>query len=68
MHSDAEATIGSGVTIGHNVLWHGRVLADNCLVGNGATVNDGVEVGELFHRRFRGPWCWKACPLSLEPS
>ena len=47
VHSDAESTIGSGVTIGHNVLWHGRSLADNCLVGNGATVNDGVEVGEL---------------------
>ncbi len=47
VHSDAESTIGSGVTIGHNVLWHGRLLADNCLVGNGATVNDGVEVGEI---------------------
>ena len=47
IHSDSSATIGSGVTIGHNVLWHGRYLADNCLVGNGATVNEGVEVGEL---------------------
>lgn len=47
IHSDANARIGNGVTLGHSVTWHGRLLSDNCLVGNGATVNDGVEVGEL---------------------
>lgn len=47
IHSDADARIGDNVTIGHSVTWHGRVLSDNCLVGNGATANDGVEVGEF---------------------
>jgi carbonic anhydrase/acetyltransferase-like protein (isoleucine patch superfamily) len=47
VHSDAEARIGDNVTIGHSVCWHGRVLSDNCLVGNGAVVNDGAEVGEF---------------------
>ena len=47
VHSDADARIGDNSTIGHSVMWHGRVLADNCLVGNGAIVNDGVEVGEF---------------------
>ena len=40
-------SIGDGVTIGHNVTWHGTSLGDNCLVGNGATVNSRVEVGEI---------------------
>ena len=47
VHSDADSRIGDNSTIAHNVTWHGRILGDNCLVGNGATVNDGVEVGEF---------------------
>ncbi|MBI4199710.1 MAG: gamma carbonic anhydrase family protein [Chloroflexi bacterium] len=47
IHSDAPARIGDGCTLGHGVIWHGRLLGDHCLVGNGATANDGVEVGEL---------------------
>ena len=47
VHADADARIGDGVSMGHNVTWHGRLIGDNCLVGNGATVNDGVEIGEF---------------------
>ena len=47
VHSDADSWIGDDSTIGHGVVWHGRILSNNCLVGNGAVVNDGVEVGEL---------------------
>ncbi|MBI4198284.1 MAG: gamma carbonic anhydrase family protein [Chloroflexi bacterium] len=47
VHSDADARIGDGCTLGHSVTWHGRLLSGNCLVGNGAVVNDGVEVGEF---------------------
>ncbi len=47
VHSDADARIGDGVSMGHSVVWHGRFIGDNCLVGNSATVNDGVEVGEF---------------------
>lgn len=45
VHTNADGWIGDGVTIGHGVVWHGRKLADSCLVGNGAIVNDGVEMG-----------------------
>ena len=47
VHSDADARIGDGVTIGRLVMWHGRLIANNCLIGNGATVNDGVEMEEF---------------------
>ncbi|MBI4310274.1 MAG: gamma carbonic anhydrase family protein [Chloroflexi bacterium] len=47
VHSDADARIGDNCTLGHSVTWHGRLLSDNCLVGNGAVANDGVEVGEF---------------------
>ena len=47
VHSDADSWIGDDSTLGHAVVWHGRILSNNCLVGNGAVVNDGVEVGEL---------------------
>jgi carbonic anhydrase/acetyltransferase-like protein (isoleucine patch superfamily) len=44
-HDHFPATIGSGVTIGHRALVHGCTLGDRVLVGMGATVLDGAEVG-----------------------
>ncbi len=38
--------IGSDVTIGHRVTVHGCVVRDRCLIGMGATILDGAEVGE----------------------
>ena len=46
VHGDAEVAIGDGVVIGHKVLCHARRVGDRCLIGSGATVNDGVEIGE----------------------
>ena len=41
-----EAThIGSDVTLGHRVTLHGSTLGDRVLVGMGAIVLDGAEVG-----------------------
>ena len=37
--------IGSYVTVGHGAIVHGAKLADNVMVGIGATVLTGVEVG-----------------------
>lgn len=39
-------TIGSQVTIGHNVILHGCTIENNCLVGMGAIILDGVHVEE----------------------
>lgn len=36
--------IGSGITIGHQVLLHACTLMDDCFIGMGATIIDGVVV------------------------
>ena len=45
VHGDADVIIGDRVVIGHNVLCHAKKVGDRVLIGNGATVNDGVEIG-----------------------
>jgi carbonic anhydrase/acetyltransferase-like protein (isoleucine patch superfamily) len=42
---DEPTLLGRNVTIGHRVLLHGCVIADECLIGNGALLLDGVRVG-----------------------
>ena len=37
-------TIGSQVTVGHNVVLHGCTIEDNCLIGIGAIVLDGAHI------------------------
>lgn len=46
VHGDDDVSIGDYVTIGHKVLCHARTVSDRVVIGNGATVNDGVEIGE----------------------
>ncbi|MDD9805997.1 MAG: gamma carbonic anhydrase family protein [Gammaproteobacteria bacterium] len=36
--------IGSGVTVGHNVILHACTIEDDCLVGMGSTVLDGAVI------------------------
>ena len=45
IHGDADVLIGDGVVIGHRVMCHAKVVGDRSLIGNGAVVNDGVEIG-----------------------
>lgn len=46
VHTDPgfPATIGAGVTVGHQAVIHGCRLADNCLIGIGALVLSGSVV------------------------
>ena len=37
--------IGPGATVGHNVVIHGSVLEEECLVANGCVVLDGATIG-----------------------
>ena len=37
--------IGSGVSIGHGAVVHGCVVRDFCLIGMGARILDGAEIG-----------------------
>ena len=46
VHGDADVVIGDNVVVGHGAVCHARKVGDRVLVGNGATVNDGVEIGE----------------------
>ena len=40
-----DTEIGADVTVGHRALLHGCRIADHVLIGMGATVMDGAEVG-----------------------
>ena len=46
VHGDADVHIGNNVVIGHRVMCHAKQIDDHVLIGNGATVNDGVMIGE----------------------
>lgn len=37
-------TVGSQVTVGHNVVLHGCTIEDNCLIGMGAIILDGAHL------------------------
>jgi len=41
----SKALIGNNVSIGHNAIVHGCVIADNVLVGMGAIVMDNANIG-----------------------
>ena len=45
-HGTYPLIIGSGVTIGHNVVLHGCTVKDRVLVGMGAIIMDGAVIGE----------------------
>jgi carbonic anhydrase/acetyltransferase-like protein (isoleucine patch superfamily) len=38
--------VGSGVTVGHKVTLHACEVEDNCLIGMGAIILDGVKIGK----------------------
>lgn len=39
--------IGDNVTVGHGAILHGCTIRSNCLIGMGARVLDGAQVGEF---------------------
>lgn len=47
VHVDAgkPCTIGNNVTVGHKAMLHGCTVADNTLIGIGATVLNGAHIG-----------------------
>jgi len=47
VHADPgfPATIGSGVSIGHNATIHGCQIDNNCLIGMSATIMNGATIG-----------------------
>ena len=38
-------SLGSGVSVGHNVVLHSCTVGDNCLIGMGAIVLNGAKIG-----------------------
>lgn len=41
-----DAKIGANCVIGHSCIIHGTTIADNCLIGMGATLLNGSKIGE----------------------
>ena len=39
------ASIGAGVSVGHNAVLHGCTIEDGCLIGMGAVVLNGARIG-----------------------
>ena len=46
VHTGMAMTIGDNVLVGHGVVLHCRSVADNCLIGNKATLLDGADIGD----------------------
>jgi len=44
-YQKTKTVIGNNVSIGHNAIVHGCTLHDNVLIGMGAIVMDGAEIG-----------------------
>jgi carbonic anhydrase/acetyltransferase-like protein (isoleucine patch superfamily) len=42
---DPATEIGRGATVGHLCVVHGCVIGEETLIGNGATIQDGVRIG-----------------------
>ncbi|MBI5773711.1 MAG: gamma carbonic anhydrase family protein [Verrucomicrobia bacterium] len=42
---DFACLVGSYVTIGHSAIIHACTIGDECLIGMGATILDGAEIG-----------------------
>jgi carbonic anhydrase/acetyltransferase-like protein (isoleucine patch superfamily) len=52
-------TVGQECTIGHRAVLHGCKVGNSCLVGIGATLLDGAELGE---------WCFVAAGSLITPN
>jgi carbonic anhydrase/acetyltransferase-like protein (isoleucine patch superfamily) len=46
MRGSHPTQVGDEVTVGHGVILHGCTVRDRCLIGMGAILLNGVEVGE----------------------
>ena len=44
-YQKTQAIIGNNVSIGHNAIVHGCIIADNVLIGMGAIVMDNAQIG-----------------------
>ena len=47
IYTDGDLEIGENTTIGHAATIHGRRVGSHCLVGNNATISEGVEIGDF---------------------
>lgn len=43
--SGIETIVGDNVTVGHGVILHSCTIGNNCLIGMGAVILDGVKIG-----------------------
>ena len=75
VHSDADASIGDYVTIGHRVVCHAADVGSHILLGNGCVLNDGVVVEDdaiiaagavvLENKRIESGTIWAGMPAAM---
>ncbi len=46
VHCVEELVIGDNVIVGHTAVIHGKKIGSNIIIGNNATILDGVEIGD----------------------
>lgn len=66
--------IGNNVTVGHRVILHGCHIGNNCLIGMGSTIMDGVVIesntiigaGSLVtpNKKLESGYLWMGSPAS----
>ena len=56
LHTDIgfPLTIGKNCTIGHKAMLHGCAIGDNTLIGMGATILNGAQIGKKLFGWGRG--------------
>lgn len=45
VNTDAPCLVGANVTVGHRAVLHGCTVGDDCLIGMGAVLLNGSEIG-----------------------
>lgn len=46
-HGLGDCVVGEYVTVGHRAIVHGCTIGNHCIIGMGATILDGAEIGEF---------------------
>jgi carbonic anhydrase/acetyltransferase-like protein (isoleucine patch superfamily) len=66
-HGLAPCLVGDSVTVGHRSILHGCTVADRCIIGMGAVVLDGAEIGpeSIVGAQSLVPMNFKAPPRSM---
>ena len=64
---DFACILGNYVTVGHSAIVHACAVGDECLIGMGAIILDGAEIGEQLAIANRSPSTRSIAPMFPMP-